>query len=182
MWIHAKPCLSKGNLGSVTTWLSLWFCPCSPVAETGKSGFRSTHELEKVWQLILLDQYLLSNVHYVVKSKSGIRTERRKGFSTLPLRRGENEVVKCMTFCLLLFLTPLSTFAVQIPSKFFSEKRFTYSNIRQSWTSCPLYLQSTVANSLNFAKLLLKSNRVRTLIDLHNASQIERTILFQTVH
>ena len=115
-WIHAKPCLSKGNLGSVTTWLSLWFCPCSPVAETEKSGFRSTHELEKVWQLILLDQYLLSNVHYVVKSKSGIRSERKGGFSTLPLRRGENEVVKCMTFCLLLFLTPLSTFAVQIPT------------------------------------------------------------------
>ena len=46
---------------------------------------------------------LLSNVHYVAKSKSGIRSEREGGFATLPLRRGENEVVKCMTFVYSFF-------------------------------------------------------------------------------
>ena len=48
---------------------------------------------------------------------------------------------------------------------FFSGKRFTCSNIKQSWPRCSLCLQSTVTNSFNFAKLLLKSNCVRTLID-----------------
>ena len=58
------------------------FTLVSPVAETGKSGFRSTHELEKVCQWILLDQYLLSKARYVVKLKGGIRSEIKEGFAT----------------------------------------------------------------------------------------------------
>lgn len=60
-------------------WLNSYFVCNSQVAETGKSGFRSGHELEKVLTVDFSDQYLLSKAHYVVKSKSGVRSERKEG-------------------------------------------------------------------------------------------------------
>ena len=79
-----------------------------PEAEIGKSGFRSIHELEKVWQWILLDQYLLSKARYAVKSKSGMRSERKEGFFAYVIPSPAwKEVVGCMTFVYSFFFYTL---------------------------------------------------------------------------
>ena len=70
----------------------------SPVAETGNLAFRSTHELEKVRHRILLEQCLLSKARYVVKWKSGIRSEINGCFSTSLALERQNEVKKYRTF------------------------------------------------------------------------------------
>ena len=70
----------------------------SPVAETGNLAFRSTHELEKVRYRILLEQCLLSKARYVVKWKSGIRSEINGCFSTSLALERQNEAKKYRTF------------------------------------------------------------------------------------
>ena len=74
-----------------------------PEVEIGKSGFRSIHELEKVWQWILLDQYLLSKARYVVKSKSGMRSERKEGFLLRHPFVGVKRGCRVHDICLLIF-------------------------------------------------------------------------------
>lgn len=63
----------------------------SPVAETGNSVFRSTHELEKVRHRILLEQCLLSKAWYVVKWKSSIQS----GIITSAWLTDIMNIVKC---------------------------------------------------------------------------------------
>ena len=85
----------------------------SPAAETGNSAFRSTHELGKVRHRIALDQCLLSTARYVVKWKSGIRSEINGCFSmSLALER-ENEAMKYRTFPFTI-VAPKSTDMSQI--------------------------------------------------------------------
>ena len=70
----------------------------SPVAETRKSEFRSTHRLEKVRHRILLEQCLLSKALYVIKWKSGIRSEINGCFLMSPVLQRENEATEYRTF------------------------------------------------------------------------------------
>ena len=94
--------------------LSLSRMVFSPAAETGNSAFRSPHELKKVRHPIVSEQYLLSKAQYVVKWKSGIRSEINGCFSTsLPLER-ENEATKYRTFPFTV-VAPKSTDMRQIP-------------------------------------------------------------------
>ena len=69
----------------------------SPAAETGNSAFRSTHELEMVRHRIVSEQCLLSKPRYVVKWKSGIRSEINECFSTSLALERENEATRYRT-------------------------------------------------------------------------------------
>ena len=93
--------------------LFCWWPHLSPVAGTGNSAFCSTHELEKVRHRILLEQYLLSKALYVVKWKSGIRSEINGCFSMSLALECENEATKYRTFPFTI-LAPKSTDMSQI--------------------------------------------------------------------
>ena len=84
-----------------------------PAAETGNSTFRSTQELEKVRHRIVLEQCLLSTAQYVVKWKSGIRSEINGCFSTSLALERENEATKYRTFPFTI-VAPKSTDMSQI--------------------------------------------------------------------
>ena len=84
-----------------------------PAAETGNSAFRSTHKLEKVTHLIVLEQCLLSTAQYVVKWKSGIPSEINGCFSTSLALERENEATKYRTFPFTI-VAPKSTDMSQI--------------------------------------------------------------------
>ena len=80
------------------TYCYILYFAFSPVAETRNSAFRSTHELEKATHRILLEQCLLSKAQYVVKWKSGIRSEINGCFSMSLAIEHENEAKKYRTF------------------------------------------------------------------------------------
>ena len=122
--------LKRGKLffilfsGGYSTELANYFKSCwKHWAETRKPGFRSTHELEKVWQWILLDQYLLSEARYIVKSKSGIRSERKgeEGFCYVIPSSAWKRGCRVHHIFLLLFLHPYQHLRSKYPvsSKYF---------------------------------------------------------------
>ena len=72
----------------------------SPVAETRKFDFRSTHEVEKVWQRILVEQYLYYKIWDVVVSNCGIWAEIKRRFCTSLTFEHENEAPNILeVFC-----------------------------------------------------------------------------------